>query len=410
MKSRRRLLALLVIASASLGGCTLPSLITTGDHHSCARLRSGAVSCWGQSTSGELGYGNKLTIGDNETPASAGTVPLGVNALGVSAGNAHTCAVTVASNVRCWGSGSLGRLGYGNSNDIGDGEPPSAAGDVPLGATATSVAAGGEFTCALVEGGRVRCWGFGGWGALGHGNISDIGDNETPASAGDVPLGGTATQIVAGAFHACALLDSGGVRCWGTGAAGALGYPGRQVVGATNTPADVGDVPLGAPATQLAAGYAHTCALLATGAVRCWGLGDEGRLGYGNNDDVTSAARATDISLGGTATQITAGTFHTCAVLAGGAVRCWGRGSDGQLGYGNGDSIGDNELPSSVGPVDVGGPVTAIAAGGEHTCAVVDDTSYHCWGKGMSGALGYGNGNSIGDNETPASAGNVAVP
>ena len=163
---------------------------------------------------------------------------------------------------------------------------------------------------------------------------------------------------------------------------------------------------------QIAAGGDHTCALLDTGAVRCWGFGSDGRLGYGNTDNIgenETPASVGDVDVGGTVLQIAAGGSHTCALLVGGAVRCWGVGSDGRLGYGNTDDIGDDETPASAGDVVVGGTVTQIAAGTNHTCAVLVGGAVRCWGRGDVGALGYGNPNNIGDNETPASAGDVEL-
>lgn len=99
-----------------------------------------------------------------------------------------TCAVLASGAVRCWGEGVSGRLGYGNADDIGDDEPPSVAGDVPLGGQALWVSAGTAHTGALLDTRAVRCWGYADSGQLGYGNTNNIGDNEFPESAGDVPL------------------------------------------------------------------------------------------------------------------------------------------------------------------------------------------------------------------------------
>ena len=106
-----------------------------------------------------------------------------------------------------------------------------------------------------------------------------------------------------------------------------------------------------------------------------------------------------------------AGSFHACALLDNGQVRCWGLGTLGQLGYGNTDTIGDDEPPGSVGTVDLGGGRTAraIAAGNVHTCALLDNGRVRCWGGGASGRLGYGNTDTIGDDETPGGFGPVAL-
>ena len=116
-----------------------------------------------------------------------------------------------------------------------------------------------------------------------------------------------------------------------------------------------------------------------------------------------------DLGAGRRALAISAGGNDTCALLDGGAVRCWGDGDGGQLGYGNRNSIGDDETPGGFGPVDLIRPAVAISVGAGHTCAVLDNGRVRCWGHGLEGQLGYGNTDTIGDNETPASVGPVAA-
>src|SRR5207342_3651182 len=134
-----------------------------------------------------------------------------------------------------WGDGANGQLGYGNLNSIGDNEIPGSVGPVDIGAgrTALAISSGGDHTCALLDTGQVRCWGAGANGRLGYGNVNDIGDNESPATAGPVDLGAgrTAVAITAGNAHTCALLDTGQVRCWGNGADGRLGYVFSNAMG-----------------------------------------------------------------------------------------------------------------------------------------------------------------------------------
>ena len=224
-----------------------------------------------------------------------------------------------------------------------------------VGGVVTQIATGGDHTCALLDTGAVRCWGSGLFGRLGYGNTNAIGDDETPASAGDVDVGGVVTQIATGGDHTCALLDTGAVRCWGIGGLGALGYGNTDFVGRDGPPSAAGDVPVGGVATRIDTGSNHTCALLDTGAVRCWGLGPGGKLGYGNSDrigDDETPASAGDVPVGGTVDRIVTGGGHTCAVLDAGGVRCWGSNLSGALGYGNGlTSLGDERLPMALGDV-----------------------------------------------------------
>ena len=401
--------------------------IASGSFHSCAVL-SGTVRCWGYGGDGALGYANTSSIGDDEAPAAAGPADLGAGrtAVAVAAGSVHTCALLDNGTVRCWGFGGDGRLGYGNVDSIGDDETPGSAGAVNIGAgrTAKAITAGSGHTCAILNDDTVRCWGFNLDGRLGYGHVDSIGDDEAPGSAAPVKLGAgrTAKAITAGGSHTCALLDNGGVRCWGFGGSGRLGYGKIADVGRTfdATPDTVGPVNLGAgrTATAITAGFGHTCAILDDGSVRCWGFGASGRLGYGNpdsigDDELPGMVAPVNLGAGRTAQAIHAGSGseHTCAVLDDGSVRCWGFGGFGQLGYGSSTTIGDDEPPGSVGPVALGPgrTATAISAGLQHTCARLDDMSVRCWGRGSTGRLGYCSEITIGDDEPPSSAGPVPL-
>ena len=353
-------------------------------------------------------------------PAERASQPASAAAGQLDAGAHHTCATLAALTLRCWGFSGDGQLGYGDRNTIGDDERPGSVAPVNLGpgSAVAAVAAGGYHTCALLADGRLRCWGYGFDGQLGYGDRNSIGDDEAPGSVGPVDLGPgrTTKAISAGDFHTCAVLDDGSVRCWGLGAEGQLGYGNTDRIGDNEPLRLVGPVDLGPgrTATAITAGGAHTCALLDDGRVRCWGNGGNGRLGSGGAGNVgddpgetPGSVEPVNLGAGRTAKAISAGDFHTCAVLDDGTVRCWGYGGDGELGYGNRNWIGDDEAPGSVGPVDLGSGRTAVAitAGGAHTCALLDDASVRCWGFGRYGRLGYGNTRTVGDDEAPGSVG-----
>ena len=329
------------------GRCSLGRLVA-GGAHTCALLDTGKVRCWGSDYVWQLGYGSSESIGDNEPPISAGDVNVGGRVVQLVAGGGHTCALLDTGKVRCWGYGVYGQLGHSSTSNI---RIPAPAGDVDVGGTVIQLAAGREHTCALLDMGKVRCWGYNGYGQLGYGNTNNVGDDETPASAGDVDVGGKVVQLAAGDGHTCALLDTGKIRCWGYGRLGQLGYGNTDSIGDDEQPYSAGDVDVGATVVQVIAGGRHTCVLLHAGKVRCWGNGDNGRLGYGNTFPVLDAALAGDVDIGGTAVLLTAGANHTCARLDTDKVRCWGNGNDGRLGYGNTNNIGDNETPASAGDV-----------------------------------------------------------
>jgi cysteine-rich repeat protein len=385
--------------------------VAAGGAYSCVLLSDGGVRCWGSGFN-PLGYGNQVTFGDNEAPAAAGHVPLGEAAQRLSVGAYQICAILDMGRVRCWGSNLFPTLlGYGTAGGIGDDETPESIGDLPLGpvvGTVNQIAGSETETCILLSTGIVRCWGFGFSGDLGTGNTNDV---STAAAASNVSLGVAADQIAVGSSFVCALSD-GNVRCWGNGQQGALGYGTTDSWGDDEAPSGAGNVVVGGQVQQLSAFGGHVCALLATGSVRCWGFGESGRLGYGstlNVGDDETPATAGDVPVGGAVQQIAAGGSHTCALLTTGAVRCWGSGQSGQLGYGNTNDIGDDETPASVGDVPVGGPVRLLAAGREHTCAVLTSGGVRCWGAGSLGQLGQESTNNIGDDELPEALGDVIV-
>lgn len=393
--------------------CTLSVVVelAAGGEHTCVRLDSGLVRCWGDSALGQLGQADTTTIGDDELPSSIGTVMVGAAASQIVSGYRHTC-VIAGDGVRCWGSAQYAQLGLGAIDDIGDDETPSTQPPVDLGETAIQLASGFFHTCALLDTGAVRCWGAGSEGQLGYGNNLSIGDDEAPASAGDVSLGGTAVQVATGFLHSCALLENGDVRCWGQSSDGQLGLGYFAFIGDDELPTAVPPVSLGGPAQQIVAGGFHTCALMVDGTVRCWGRNAQGQLGLGNtsyvgDDELPSAVGPVDV--GGTVVQLEAGFGHTCARLDTGEVRCWGFAALGELGSGSTQNIGDDELPSSVAVVDVGGPVTQLSTATDHTCALLDSGAVRCWGFGEFGQLGYGALANIGDDEPPSAAGDVEV-
>ncbi|MCX4240717.1 hypothetical protein OEB96_08845 [Paraliomyxa miuraensis] len=303
--------------------------VAAGVGHMCARLRSGAVRCMGRNAWGALGNGSTDPV---RTAEQASNVDVGGEVVELSAGHGHTCARLATGAVRCWGTAQGGRLGYGNREEV---HVPAQAGDVPVGGSVRAIEAGPMgMTCAILDDGALRCWGQSTQGGLGLGSTRDVGVTDTPASVGDVPLPGLVVDVAVAGAHVCALLDTGKVRCWGFGAEGRLGYAsdGRNV-GDDETPFDAPDVDVGGPVVQLEAGGSHVCARLESGAVRCWGTGPQGQLGYGERvttvGKTQTPAQAGDVPLGGRATRIAVSRTHGCALLESGEVKCWGRGFGG---------------------------------------------------------------------------------
>jgi alpha-tubulin suppressor-like RCC1 family protein len=391
--------------------------LAAGLRHTCAVLDNESVRCWGYNVDGQLGLGSMTAIGDTEHPNSIDPIELGAVPTGVAAGLSHSCTLSAADGgVRCWGRSSAGRLGYLDTQSYGDnnGEVPSARGAVVVGGLVESLYAGGAMTCAILQGGSVRCWGYNGHGQLGQASSDPIGDDETPGSVPVISLGAAAEQLAVGEEHICARLIGGVLRCWGWGQGGRLGLSSTSTIGDGEVPTAVDPVDLGDGVTviDVAAGGAHTCAVTTSKEVFCWGIPDGGRLGYGDGEmvgDNETPAMKGPVSVGGNVEQVVAGASHTCARLTDGTVRCWGANADGQLGRGNTDPIGDTDVPSDHLAIDLGGTAIDLVAGDFHTCAILSDGAVRCWGESAGGQLGYSSTQTIGDTEAPSSAGPVML-
>jgi alpha-tubulin suppressor-like RCC1 family protein len=390
-------IAKLIAASAvndcrAAGGCIVqvqgPEIqsIVAGGNHNCIVYTDGTLSCWGYPTG--LGYGD---VSARPWPRDAIIVPEFVDAGGtvkeVAIGTNHTCVLMVLHDrVRCWGGNGNGELGYGPMQQVGDepGELPTP--NLALGSPVEHIASNDRHTCAILDDGTVKCWGYNGSGQLGYpgGNVGDEDDEMPPAAARGVS---NALQVVAGERHTCVLLQGGTVRCWGGNSSGELGDGTDRDsfdTWADRTERIPPDLELGGTVEELTAGANHTCARMAGGTVRCWGLNLHGQLGYedrsrvGNIGDVPEEMPPKDVMIGGEAVQISAGAAHTCALLTDKTVRCWGHWMDAQLGYGLEQQRKDKLPPE---PVPVGGEVERIVSSGGHfTCVRLTDGTLRCWG------------------------------
>jgi alpha-tubulin suppressor-like RCC1 family protein len=305
---------------------------------------------------------------------TSSSVPVDVSGLmsgitAIATGSGHTCALTDGGGVRCWGYNDGGQLGKGTTTDSG--VPVPVPVDVSgLGSGVAAIAAGSH-TCALTSGGGVKCWGWNRQGQLGNGTTTN---SSTPVDVSGLASGVAA--IAAGAYHTCALTSGGGVKCWGID-----GLLGNGLTTGSTVPVEVSGLAGGV--TAIAAGSLHTCALTSGGGVKCWGSNTYGKLGDGTTTKSTVPVDVSGPMSGVTA--IAVGGYHTCAVTRGGGVKCWGYNGYGQL--------GDGTTTGRRIPVDVSGiasGITAIAAGDVHTCALTGGGGVSCWGRNSSGQLGIG--------------------
>jgi alpha-tubulin suppressor-like RCC1 family protein len=283
----------------------------------------------------------------------------------VSAGSVHACVRTTAGVAKCWGFNAVGMVGDGTRVDRL--QPRTVKG---LKAGVKDVQAVWDHSCAVTNGGAVKCWGHNGDGELGDGSLIK---RVTPVQV--VGLTSGVEQVSLGFDSGCALKTAGTVWCWGYNGNGQLGTGDRQ---SQRTPTDTGLSGI----SQISAGWDHTCAVTTGGGVKCWGQGKHGEIGDGAKSD---RLVPTDVTgLGGTVVQVSAGFDHTCALMTGGTVKCWGNNTTGEL--------GDGSTTDSIHPVTVSGlsGVAQISAGFNHTCAVTTSGAAKCWGANESGELGNG--------------------
>lgn len=242
----------------------------------------------------------------------------------------------------------------------------------PTPAGALEVAAGGFHSCALLPEASVACWGLNHLGQLGIGTSGFGTESYVP-----VPVPGLTdvVEVSLGQFHTCALLGDGSVSCWGGNALGQLG-DGTNVD--SPVPVVVSTI-TNAVAISSGSGGLHTCALLAGGTVSCWGQNLEGELGDGTNVDSSVPVAVSGIT---DAVAVSAGGIQTCALLADSTISCWGDNTFGQL--------GDSTNVSSNVPVAVTGITDAVSVsvGVVHACAQLSDGTAVCWGNNDSGQLG----------------------
>ncbi|MEZ4312290.1 MAG: hypothetical protein R3F14_30035 [Polyangiaceae bacterium] len=361
------------------GACREVVDVSVGFGHSCARLGDGAVKCWGDDALGQLGDGN----GDATFATVKGLDGVVAGATQISAGTNHTCALLSGGSIRCWGDNTFGQLGNGAAGGFVD-SPVQVTGFGGGQPGAVGVAAGNNHTCAWLASGAVRCWGEGESGKLGNGTIDS---SSVPLGVSGINgNSASALSVSGGSHHTCAVLTGGSIRCWGGNTNGQLG---DDTLTMSTTPVTVVD-PGGAGFTAVAAGGFHTCAVATGGAVWCWGFNSQGQLGDGTTGG-SSKVPVKALLSGVSATGVAAGGFFNCALLAPGAapsssVRCWGGNGFGQLGDGT-TIASDTPVPAAV--LDaVGFGALSLSTRHSHVCVTLASGAAHCWGANVTGQVG----------------------
>ena len=349
-------------------GHSVPVLtqVTSGASHSCAILDDRSVSCWGLNDNGQLGDESRIS---SLGPQKA-SMPLGRDAVEISSGSYHTCALLDDGSIRCWGSNSFGQLGDGTTIERTSPVPV----DLGAGVSAIGVSSGESHTCAVLTDNRVKCWGLNANGQLGDGTTID---RHTPVYSSMGGIG--ALMVSAGSYHTCAITIERNVMCWGENWNGQLGDSSNTD---RKRPVEV-TIPSNSSAVSIDSGAFHSCLGMNDGSMFCWGYNAHGQLGNGENLDSNRpipSALSSDLLL----MEIEVGLFHSCGLFDSGEVACWGDNSHGQLGDGT-------EVAHSTPEVIIlSTNATSISVGHRHTCVIFEDASLKCWGANEFGQIGDG--------------------
>ena len=248
--------------------------------------------------------------------------------------------------------------------------------------TNTTIAAGTYNSCAILENQSMVCWGDNEYGQLGDGTT----DGSAVPIYVNVAANETPVEVTVGQVTACALMESGNIYCWGSGYYGKMGNGEPWSDDYVNTEMRQVLLPEGQGGQTVSISGGHICTILDNGDVYCWGRGNQGQLGYGGTSNRNIPAK---VNLPGqrSAIAISTGTYMTCAITTDGMGYCWGENDEGQLGNGTTNSRRTTPVevlfPSGYTPV-------SISAGDDFSCALMDNRKVMCWGENNDGRLGQG--------------------
>jgi alpha-tubulin suppressor-like RCC1 family protein/uncharacterized protein YjdB len=343
--------------------------VDAGREFTCGFTNLGRGYCWGRASVGQTGVAPDSTCFDEGTRDSCILPPKRMNGdlsfTTISAGDEFACGITTDRLLYCWGTDVDGQIGNGGA---GGGVNPALA--TVKQERFVALSAGARHACALNESGRAFCWGADESGQLG--DVRSM-NSTTPIPVADSTL--RFTMISAGDNHTCGLSNTGAAYCWGRGTEGQIGN-GGMFNEDVPTPVTGGIV-----FTAIAAGGSHTCGVSTSGSMHCWGLNESGQLGSGGQGSGVSnpvlVIGPDDFS------AVTAGENHSCGIAGGDQVYCWGGGESGELG----DGVTSVHTSGSAVRV-IGLSASAISAGANHTCAIATTGGAWCWGSNRFGALG----------------------
>lgn len=321
--------------------------IKSGGGHICAIDTQNSLRCWGSNDHGQLGDG---TTYDSTIPSIGISFPEGISSFAL--GKSHTCVLLKNGVVKCWGGNDSGQLGNELKEDI---LLPSNA--LELASNVKAISISGTYSCALLTSEELYCWGY----------------------TLDIPSEKVIFINVGPDSSSCVILFSGKVKCWGSNSYGQLGNGTRN-----NSKNPIEVIGLPRDVISIVSGDYHKCALTKSGAVKCWGKNDDGQLGDDSNNTRFHPVEVTGLSSGVLA--IYAGGDHTCAMLKSGLIKCWGSNNFGELGNGNKQSsnipVNFNLFPTNI--------IKYFMAGINNSCAILNSGIIKCWGRNLGECSGEG--------------------
>ncbi len=351
--------------------------VSAGAAHTCGVRLGGGLYCWGGNASGQLGVGTSRGLCTRRaTPCEAGprAVASTLRFATVSAGQRHTCAITVDRALYCWGENVQFQLGV--EREVFVPRPSAVLPDARF----LDVGAGVTHTCAVRTNGIVYCWGEGTLGALGRG---DTASSVIPAP---IATSQKFIRVRSGRLRSCAIAIDATLWCWGSEWESSSG--GFDYFHTRSTPHRIDGI---IDVTDVSVASSSICAVTRSGATHCWEANGFAQLGL---ESLEGTMTPTPVHSTQSFSAVTAGIIQTCGLAVTGAALCWGNNSFGQLGVPRpGEHCGPAALECSSRPIGVFGQLqfSAITTGpGNHTCGISTDTSILCWGLGSEGQLGDG--------------------
>jgi len=364
-----RLMSVLGLAVAGLVVVAMPAQAVPGPwlrgsdgaFHTCGITTAKSLYCWGYNTSGQTGDG---TV--NTPRLSAHRVGAAGVWTSVDAGSAHTCGITTAKSLYCWGNNGAGQTGDGTIN-----HPRLSLHRVGAAGVWTTVAAGRLHTCGITTAKNLYCWGYNGYGQTGDGTA-----NTPRLTLHRVGAAGVWRSVAAGDTHTCGITSAKNLYCWGNNGFGQTGD------GTTTSPRlSLHRVGAAGVWTSVSAGDFHTCGITAAKSLYCWGNNFNGQTGDGTvNTPRLSLHR---VGAAGVWTRVDAGAGHTCGITSAKSLYCWGYNGFGQTGDGT-----TTNPRLSLHRVGAAGVWTRVDAGGGHTCGITTAKNLYCWGHNQFGQTG----------------------